>query len=522
MFVKEKSRSIRSGSDSRRHTLSPVGAWKGVAAALLMIGLLAPMSMAVPDEVTLTVDAQAVTRRGADRFVGINVNYMRDADANRIAGARPLNEALKEMGVRWLRYPGGEKSDFYLWSEPPYDAPRPRSLGWYASVPGERMDFDRFIATARAVGAEPYVVVGYDSEQRTGRTRDQWRENAVSWVRYANVVKKYGVRYWEIGNENWHNQTAQPGQMAEIAAEFSQAMKAVDPTIQVGASGNNAAWWAAFLPKAAPHLDFLSMSLYNTWEWKGYDRFVRRPLPNLTEAARQTLHAIDRYAPTDADRKRLKLIVCETNSKDYAPNGWSDANSVGHALVTFDTLGKLLQEERIRSAMVWNTRWVKDEEARDSLFYALGPQNELLPTGWAVALWGRFAQENLAAVSGGTDAVSAYAACSEGRERMTVWIINRSPDSAAGAAVRIALRSPVSYRRAIVRRFSGTRADDTAPSWKVLETRPVADNRIEGLVCPGLSVTVLTLESGEAGATPAAVSSGSGEEGTVSAAEVQR
>ena len=53
------------------------------------------------------VDTQRVLRDGANQWLGINLNYIRDTGANRPAQARPLDKALKEQGVRWLRYPGG-------------------------------------------------------------------------------------------------------------------------------------------------------------------------------------------------------------------------------------------------------------------------------------------------------------------------------------------------------------------------------------------------------------------------------
>ena len=112
--------------------------------------------------------------------------------------------------------------------------------------------------------------------------------------------------------------------MAAIVADFSRAMKAVDPTIQVGASGwDGDAWWASFLPAAAPHIDFISLSLYNTWGWKSYDRFLRQPKPDLVGSVRNALAAIDRYV-SETDRSRLKVVVSETNSKDYSANGWLD------------------------------------------------------------------------------------------------------------------------------------------------------------------------------------------------------
>ncbi len=38
-----------------------------------------------------------------------------------------MDAALRDMGALWLRYPGGEKSDYYLWAHPPHARPRPAS-----------------------------------------------------------------------------------------------------------------------------------------------------------------------------------------------------------------------------------------------------------------------------------------------------------------------------------------------------------------------------------------------------------
>jgi len=202
------------------------------------------------------------------------------------------------------------------------------------------------------------------------------------------------------------------------------------------------------------------------------------------------LAAIDRYV-SETDRSRLKVVVSETNSKDYSANGWRDTNTLGHALVTFDTLGLLLQKERVLSAMVWTTRWMDDAEAWDRQWYALGPNNEILPTGRAVALWGQFLQRQVIAVDGGNDLVSAYASRSADGTTLTVWIINRGYARSDGLS--LAITSPVRYRQAVLHRLSGTGPDDVNPRWKRLRVFRVTGNAVRRLSCPGISVTVLSL-----------------------------
>ena len=315
-------------------------------------------------------------------------------------------------------------------------------------------------------------------------------------MRYANVRKKYGVHFWEIGNENWNNGKGTPEEMAGIVSRFSRAMKGVDPAIQVGASGNNERWWAAFLPTAAPFLDFVSLSLYNCWGWKGYDHFVQHPEEDTIGDVETALKAIDHDAPP-TDRGRLRVIVSETNSKDYSPGGWPGTNTLGHTLVTFDTLGRVMAHPRVLAAMVWTTRWMNDGEAKISQWYALGPDNEVLPTGRAVALWGS-SQSEMIAVTGGNGAVSGYATRSPNGRALTVWVLNRG--LAPASDICVVLHSPISYHQAPIYQLSGTGPNDPNPQWGPLAARPVLGNTISGLSYPGVSVTILTLTA--SGVTP--------------------
>ena len=52
------------------------------------------------------------------------------------------------------------------------------------------------MAGARRVGAQPMIIANYG----TGTPAE-----AADWVRYANVTKGYGAKYWTIGNENYGN-----------------------------------------------------------------------------------------------------------------------------------------------------------------------------------------------------------------------------------------------------------------------------------------------------------------------------
>ena len=305
---------------------------------------------------TIRIDPGRVLASREGRPFGININYLRDLDLNRPV-ARPLREAVREMGAGHLRYPGGEKSDWVL-----FERGRPRPLKRYAAyAEGHHlMDLDAFISLCREADAEPHVVVAYDREDNTGVSEEAYLNNALDLLRYANMEKAYGIIYWEIGNENWHNNTASPEEMARIVCRFSAGMKALDPSIKICASGAGMPWWRAFLPLAGPCIDCLTVSQYSCMDWGGYRYFAERHdldlVGNLTDAAA----ALKAYLPGRADQ--VKVILSELNSKDYAdlfgrPH-WADSNDLGHAVVTFCILMQMLEMPETAYGMLWNTRWM--------------------------------------------------------------------------------------------------------------------------------------------------------------------
>ncbi|MFD1052469.1 alpha-L-arabinofuranosidase, partial [Kibdelosporangium lantanae] len=151
-------------------------------------------------------------------------------------GTNTVADLLGGAGVRMMRYPGGSYADIYHWKD--NTAP-----GGYVAP---NTDFDTFMGGVRRAGGQPIIIANYG----TGTPQE-----AADWVRYANVTKGYGAKYWEIGNElygnghygaNWeadnHADKSPTGYANEVVA-YADAMKAVDPTIKVGAVLTTPANW---------------------------------------------------------------------------------------------------------------------------------------------------------------------------------------------------------------------------------------------------------------------------------------
>lgn len=421
-----------------------------------------------------------VLRRLQGRPFGINVNYLRDHDLNRPEG-RPLQDAVLEMGAGHLRYPGGEKSDWVL-----FERGRPKPIGWYATaaVRHELMDLDAFVALCRATRAQPHVVVAYDSQARTGISEDQYLNNALNLLRYANLEQGYGIVYWELGNENWHNQTASPQEMARVVARFSTAMKALDPAIKICASGAKPTWWQPFLSLAGEHVDCLTVSQYSCMDWGSYDYFARHEQIDLVGNAREAIAAVKRCLPERA--ADISVIVTELNSKDYADlfkrPFWADDNNLGHAVVNCCIIGQLLELPEVAYGMIWTTRWMDQHEAQRSIWYGLDGDNRLLPSAQPLMLLSRFLKDEMIACEA-PQGFSAFASRSADGQALSLFVVNRQLESLPMPPITVAGGG---YALQDSFLYSGSGPDDLQPELRQLGPQLEVPD-----MAPAVSITIL-------------------------------
>lgn len=475
---------------------------------------------------SLVIDPSRILQPVAQHALGLNVNFLADHAAMRARGQGYL-AALRQMGVQLLRYPGGEKSNEYFWSQPPWKTPRPTlsltgpearlvTESRLVSADGEfhvkPLDFDEFIVLCRELGAEPLICVGLGSayvQNKPGRlagsTRAQVLENAIEWVRYANQVRGYGVKYWEIGNESYWR-----GSIAALTAadytrdvlELSRAMKAIDPTIHIGVNGHvdknhvstaetgeSPIWWEYLLKHTAPEIDFVVVHPYPCFEWGSYDYYPQHT-PVFTDAIEQADAALQAWATEHA--ARIRIMATETNAFDWAATnwyqgnlgGWQWGNDLGHALVLFDLIGQHLVHPRVDGVHIWNTRWFNSPSRLEDV---LDDQNALLPTGQALGLWGRYLKSNLLVLSSQTGAV--YASYEPSTRALTVFLMNKY---AAPHPVKVELEGYAESWRATAAVLTGQNPTDEHPTLSTLEFayHPSALS----LTLPPLSITILDLE----------------------------
>jgi hypothetical protein len=171
-----------------------------------------------PATVHLNVNAARVIRTADTRWFGFNTAvYDSDFDTSL------TSNLLNQCGCTTLRYPGGSLSDEYHWAT---DLTTNDPYPW--ATP-----FQSFIQIATNIPAQVFITVNYG----TGGSNE-----AAAWVASANITNHCNFKYWEIGNEcygSWEadsNPAAHdPFTYATRAAGYIQLMKAIEPTIKIGA-----------------------------------------------------------------------------------------------------------------------------------------------------------------------------------------------------------------------------------------------------------------------------------------------
>ncbi|WP_406099783.1 cellulose binding domain-containing protein [Streptomyces sp. NBC_01013] len=313
-----------------------------LTASLALLVSLVGVAPAAPQDtddadVGVTVNAQAAlgTLSGTARGVNTAIwdSHMNDPE---------VVDLMKAADVGAMRYPGGSYADIYHWET--HTAP-----GGYVA-PGT--GFDSFMATARAAGTQPILIANYGSGTP---------EEAAGWVRYANVTKGYDAKYWEIGNEIYGNghygsgwehddhEDKSPREYARQVRAYAAAMKAVDPTVKIGAvlttpgewpdgvvgTGDSGDWNHAVLPEVADVIDFVSVH----WYAGGADTTAESAMARLAKLPgelREVRSQIDRAAGPKSPDITIALTEINTNTGGARltarPNGLFAADAVMTAL----------------------------------------------------------------------------------------------------------------------------------------------------------------------------------------------
>ncbi len=289
--------------------------------AAMLVGLGAFPTVAAGIEIR--VDADQLEQRIHPEIFGSAVIYRAGTMAYNawVKDERDYEEAvakwnyylplLNEIGLTALRYPDGLGANNFHWKPGigPIEERNPNYDG--TNIP-QTFGTDEFLRYCEELGAEPNLVVNVSvGGRRAGSVQD-----AADWVEYCNAPndgsnpgggidwaarraenghkEPYGVKYWELGNEETY-----PGfeDYARRVREYSAAMKAIDPTIEIGVIRSGTGLDALHGRKA--WLDYQSFMVDEVGD--SFDFWIQHAYPPGSSGSVKGLEMHENGAPLSVD-----------------------------------------------------------------------------------------------------------------------------------------------------------------------------------------------------------------------------
>ncbi len=243
---------------------------------------------------------------------------------------RDVLDLVRELGVRVVRYPGGNFVSGYRWEDgvgPRADRPTRLDLAWH-SVESNAFGTGEFMAWCREAGAEPMMAVNLGT---------RGTQEALDLLEYCNhpggtrlsdlrrehgAAAPYDVRLWCLGNEmdgEWQIGSMSAAEYGALAARTARAMRLVDPRVELVACGSShsgmptfGSWEATVLEQCHDAVDYVSLHSY----YDPLDRTVSEFLAGAVDLDRSISEIVataDHVAARLRSRKQLKVSVDEWN-----------------------------------------------------------------------------------------------------------------------------------------------------------------------------------------------------------------
>jgi alpha-L-arabinofuranosidase len=412
---------------------------------LLRCGLLLPC---IASAVTVTIDAdKTIAQIDRKNLLGINVAVYNPPEDFRKA----VTGSLSNLQIGLVRIPGGSISDRYYWNgngvieNGKADPAKFQKPFWQVDYSAYQSGFvfDRTDWSALDYGVTHIDARGMHEITRahpvarnlvTVNAGTGTPDMAAEWVRWANIVNKWDVKYWEIGNElngEWEAGHIRPDgskmtaeKYAEIFTAFAKAMKAVDPAIKIGGPScdirHEEDYFEPLMKLAGDHVDFLTLHFYSLRDSLAPEKNLFDGLENLKPVIRRLDTLVKKYQPNRLGQ--IDYSITEWNSK--LPKD-QDAYRLFNGLWFSAWIGEMAKSG-IDSATVWDL-FSDNDNGHGMLVKQPGGYE---PTGryWAFWLWSHCMADTLVESAADNDQLHVYATRDTGN--VYVMIMNESRTNA--------------------------------------------------------------------------------------------
>jgi alpha-N-arabinofuranosidase len=269
-------------------------------------------------------------------------------------------DALKELGIPNLRWPGGCFADTYHWKDgvgPKENRPTIVNRWWGGATEDNSFGTHNFLNLCEILEAEPYLSgnVGSGTVQELSDwvqyTNHSLKSPMSDWRRENGREEPWNVKYWGIGNEAWGcggNMTAEYyaneyRKYATFMSSWSNDSKIV--RVASGASADDY-YWTEVLMKNVPYnlMEAVALHYYAVIDWankgpsKDFDEAIyfrsMKEAVKIEELVTKHIAIMDTYDPEG----KVALFVDEWG-------GWYDTEpEIAN--------GVLFQQNTMRDAMI--------------------------------------------------------------------------------------------------------------------------------------------------------------------------
>ena len=287
-----------------------------------------------------------------------------DSDIPNIDGYRKdIVEALKELKIPVLRWPGGCFADTYHWKDgigPRADRPKIKNVFWGGTIEDNSFGTNEFFNLCEILGCEPYLSANVGS----GSVKEM-----AEWIEYitsdedtpmANLRRENGredpwhLKYIGVGNESWGcGGDMTPEYYSDLYRQYSgycRLYSAERPyRVACGANSWDSHWTDVVMGKAARFMEGISVHYYTIagrgWRDKGPGRDFNEDLYFSGLRKGLMMDSLIRKHKVEMDkhdsRNRVGLLVDE----------WGIWTDVEEGTIP----GHLFQQNTLRDALIAST-----------------------------------------------------------------------------------------------------------------------------------------------------------------------
>lgn len=258
--------------------------------------LLAATSMAQAQDVSVTIHANQGTNKIYKEIYGQFAEHLgsciygglwvgpESTIPNTDGYRNDVLQALKELQVPVLRWPGGCFADEYHWMDgigPRDQRPKMQNNNWGGTIEDNSFGTHEFLNLCELIGAEPYI---------SGNVGSGTVEELAKWVEYmtsdgdtpmANLRRKNGrehswnVQFLGVGNESWGcGGNMRPEYYADLFRRYATYCRSYDNhhlyKIASGASDYDYNWTKTLMNNVGGRMNGLSLHYYTVKDWSDH------------------------------------------------------------------------------------------------------------------------------------------------------------------------------------------------------------------------------------------------------------